>query len=368
MIFPIKAVIFDADGVLLDSLSVWKELGKRYITDLGYQPVAGMDEILFPMSMEQGAAWLKSRFTLEYSEEKIVMDLKSRIRKYYFEEVPAKSGARELLQCLAEQKIPAAVATSSPREHICRALERNGLLSFFDKIYTTSEIGESKHSPRVYLTAAEALGTELSRTLVVEDSLYALQTAGNAGFLTAGIYDALGEPDQEQLKKQNYPKAERLFVSPLLRCRQTAACIYPGQEQQVIQNLRECDFGRFENKNWKEMTGDAEYQAWVDSNATLPFPGGEDPQEFRDRACQGFLEGLKLCAEDGTESAAFVVHGGIIMAVLERFADRKKAFYEWHVGNGEGYEAEADPAAWSDASGQQPVLRVVNPIQMTKQQ
>lgn len=96
------------------------------------------------------------------------------------------------------------MATSSPREHICRALERNGLLSFFDKIYTTSEIGESKHSPRVYLTAAEALGTELSRTLVVEDSLYALQTAGNAGFLTAGIYDALGEPDQEQLKKDAY--------------------------------------------------------------------------------------------------------------------------------------------------------------------
>lgn len=204
MIFPIKAMIFDADGVLLDSLSVWKELGKRYITDLGYQPVAEMDEILFPMSMEQGADWLKNRFTLAYSEEKIVMDLKSRIRKYYFEEVPAKSGARELLQCLAEQKIPAAVATSSPREHICRALERNRLLSFFDKIYTTSEIGESKHSPKVYLTAAEALGTKPSRTLVVEDSLYALQTAGNAGFLTAGIYDALGEPDQEQLKKDAY--------------------------------------------------------------------------------------------------------------------------------------------------------------------
>lgn len=195
------------------------------------------------------------------------------------------------------------------------------------------------------------------------------KTPGNQLNRYIGITDEpVLEEDQEQLKKQNYPKAERLFVSPLLRCRQTAACIYPGQEQQVIQNLRECDFGRFENKNWKEMTGDAEYQAWVDSNATLPFPGGEDPQEFRDRACQGFLEGLKLCAEDGTESAAFVVHGGIIMAVLERFADRKKAFYEWHVGNGEGYEAETDPAAWSDASGQQPVLRVLNTIQMTKQQ
>ena len=200
----IRGAIFDLDGVLLDSMGIWNDLGARYLRSLHIQPEPGLNEILFAMSMEQGAAWLKSRFTLEYSEEKIVMDLKARIRKYYFEEVPAKSGARELLQCLAEQKIPAAVATSSPREHICRALERNGLLSFFDKIYTTSEIGESKHSPRVYLTAAEALGTELSRTLVVEDSLYALQTAGNAGFLTAGIYDALGEPDQEQLKKDAY--------------------------------------------------------------------------------------------------------------------------------------------------------------------
>lgn len=204
MIFPIKAVIFDADGVLLDSLSIWRELGKQYITDLGYQPVAGMEEILFPMSMEQGAAWLKSKFALGFSEEKIMEDLKVRIQNYYFEEVPAKSGAKELLQYLDRQKIPVVVATSSPKEHICRALERNGLLSFFKKIYTTSGIGESKYSPKIYLTAAEALGTEPFGTLVVEDSLYALQTAGKAGFLTAGIYDALGEPDQEQLKKDAY--------------------------------------------------------------------------------------------------------------------------------------------------------------------
>lgn len=210
MIFPIKAMIFDADGVLLDSLSVWKELGKRYITDLGYQPVAGMDEILFPMSMEQGAAWLKSRFALGFSEEKIVEDLKVRIQNYYFEEVPAKSGARELFQYLASQKIPAVVATSSPKEHIRRALKRNGLLPFLKEIYTTSEIGESKYSPKIYLTAAKVLGTEPSMTLVVEDSLYALQTAGKAGFLTAGIYDALGEPDQEQLKKDAHIYCQNL--------------------------------------------------------------------------------------------------------------------------------------------------------------
>ena len=164
----------------------------------------------FPMSMEQGADWLKNRFTLAYSEEKIVMDLKSRIRKYYFEEVPAKSGARELLQCLAEQKIPAAVATSSPREHICRALERNGLLSFFDKIYTTSEIGESKHSPLIYQLAAESLGTKPEETLVFEDSLYALKTAKKAGFRAIGVYDADGETDQEGVRQTGELYLKRL--------------------------------------------------------------------------------------------------------------------------------------------------------------
>ena len=153
--------------------------------------------------MQTASFWIRSLFGRSLENDILQIWDISRLRKWTKSFFP-KSGARELLQCLAEQKIPAAVATSSPREHICRALERNGLLSFFDKIYTTSEIGESKHSPRVYLTAAEALGTEPSRTLVVEDSLYALQTAGNAGFLTAGIYDALGEPDQEQLKKDAY--------------------------------------------------------------------------------------------------------------------------------------------------------------------
>ena len=210
MISPVKAIIFDADGVLLDSLSSWRKLGKRYITDLGYHPIAGMEEILFPMSMEQGAAWLKSRFALGFSEEKIVEDLKVRIQNYYFEEVPAKSGARELFQYLASQKIPAVVATSSPKEHIRRALKRNGLLPFLKEIYTTSEIVESKYSPKIYLTAAKVLGTEPSMTLVVEDSLYALQTAGKAGFLTAGIYDALGEPDQEQLKKDAHIYCQNL--------------------------------------------------------------------------------------------------------------------------------------------------------------
>lgn len=201
MTYPINAIIFDIDGVLLDSLFIWKELGRRFIVKHGYTPVPDMDEILFSMSMEQGAAWLKDTFSLENSEEEIIQELETRIQTFYFEEVKAKPGAEALLQRINKLGIPVVAATSSPRKHVRKALERNHLLPYLKEIYTTSEIGESKYSPKIYLTAAEALGTEPFGTLVVEDSLYALQTAGKAGFLTAGIYDALGEPDQEQLKK-----------------------------------------------------------------------------------------------------------------------------------------------------------------------
>ena len=94
-----------------------------------------------------------------------------------------------------------AAATSSPRGHVTRALARLGLLEYFTEIFTTGEIGVSKHKPDIYRMAAERLGTAPCETVVFEDSLYALQTAKAAGFITVGVYDANGEADQLGLKK-----------------------------------------------------------------------------------------------------------------------------------------------------------------------
>ena len=179
------------------------------------------------------------------------------------------------------------------------------------------------------------------------------KTPGNQLQRYIGITDEpVLEEEQERLKTQNYPNAEKLFVSPLLRCRQTAACIYPRQEQQVIQNLRECDFGRFENKNWKEMTGDAEYQAWVDSNAALPFPGGEDPMEFRKRCVCGFEQMMEKMIKEKRKKIAFVVHGGTIMSVMEAFDPEKKEFYHWQVKNGKGFHFQIEEEKWQQGKRQ----------------
>lgn len=134
-----------------------------------------------------------------------------------------------------------------------------------------------------------------------------------------------------------YPQTELVFVSPMKRCIETAKILYPGQKLYSIEELRECDFGMFEGKNAEELSGNEAYQRWIDSNATLPFPGGESRETFRDRSLNGWRKVLAVCEKRQASSAAVVTHGGVIMNLMETVTAAEKTFYEWHVKNLCGY-------------------------------
>lgn len=143
---------------------------------------------------------------------------------------------------------------------------------------------------------------------------------------------AAGIAQAERLRGQNL-FADCLFVSPLLRARQTAKIVFPQMPYALVEGLRETDFGRFEGKNADELSSDPAYQAWVDAMCLTPIPGGEAVADFKKRCCKAFAETI-AAVPDGM-CAAFVVHGGVIMAVLESFARPKRNFYAYHIGNGE---------------------------------
>ena len=205
----IRGTIFDLDGVLLDSMGIWEDLGARYLRRLHIPPEPGLNEVLFPMSMEQGAVYLKAHYPLQQSEAEICGGIAQMLKDYYVQEVPAKPGAAALLAFLAERSVSMAAATSSPREHVTAALDRLGLLPYLKAVFTTGEVGVSKHEPAIYHLAAKSLGTAPAETLVFEDSLYALKTAKAAGYRTVGVLDVHGETDQAGLKKA----AEVYFTS-----------------------------------------------------------------------------------------------------------------------------------------------------------
>ena len=205
MIFgkDIQGVIFDIDGVLLDSMEIWTDLGARYIISKGGKPEEGLSDILFSMSMEEGAAYIREHYLPDEPEEEILDGLQNMLRDYYYYEVQAKSGSSDLLRVLKEAGVRITAATSSPRNHVEKALERNGLLCYIEKIFTNSEVGSSKHSPEIYDAAAAYMGLERQLVCVVEDSLYALKTADTAGYHTVGVCDEKGEPDQKGLEKSS---------------------------------------------------------------------------------------------------------------------------------------------------------------------
>lgn len=121
---------------------------------------------------------------------------------------------------------------------------------------------------------------------------------------------------QKRLEQEAIAGSQKLFVSPMLRCRQTAELLFPGQEQVVIDKLREMDFGRFEAKNYMELSADPAYQAWIDSDGRLPFPEGEDRECFIKRTMEGFRQMTEQAWRENCGQIAAVVHGGSIMAIL----------------------------------------------------
>ena len=116
----IRAAVFDLDGVVLDSMSIWKDLGARYLLRRGLTPEPGLGELLFAMSMEQGADYLRTHYPLPESAD-VLADLSAMLRDYYYNEVPEKDGARTALAFLRDRGVSVTAATSSPRSHVTRS-------------------------------------------------------------------------------------------------------------------------------------------------------------------------------------------------------------------------------------------------------
>lgn len=145
-------------------------------------------------------------------------------------------------------------------------------------------------------------------------------------------------------KEQNYyPDTERLFVSPMKRCLETAEILYPGITPVIIPEWREMDFGRFEYQSYKDLEHDAAYQAWIDSGGTRPFPEGESREAFTMRCEKGLQRMCREICKNAAKAAvpkahadiAAIVHGGTIMALLS-LHDRN-SYFTYQVPNGRGY-------------------------------
>ena len=146
----------------------------------------------------------------------------------------------------------------------------------------------------------------------------------------------IGKSGIESKKNEGYyPEADELYVSPMLRCRQTADIIYPDIKQHVVEAFKEMDFGVFEGKNHEEVDGRRDYQTWIDSYCELPVPGGESKESFTKRTISAWDE-LLLRFEDKLWEeyrVALVIHGGTIKAVFSELFGGE--YFDYDIKHGE---------------------------------
>ena len=157
---------------------------------------------------------------------------------------------------------------------------------------------------------------------------------------------AAGVNELRRLKEEtDYPRVDAVYSSPMLRCKQSAAILYPNHDIQTVDNMREIDFGDFEGKTANELELLPSYADWAAGRITAA-PNGEDNTEFAKRLCVGLNEIVRDMMQKGAEHAAVIMHGGAIMMLLASCAVPRKSMVEWTCPSGSGYSILVTPSLY----------------------
>ena len=206
---PIQGVLFDMDGVILDSEKLYTRFWQEAAQDLGYPMTRAQALGMRSLNREAGAAQLK-RFLGASADYDAVRRRRIELMDAFVQEngIAAKPGIIPLLDALDKVGIPAAITTSSPLERIEAYLAPLGLLDRFQKICTGYQVPHGKPEPDIYLFGAASLNLQPGVCLALEDSAAGILSASRAGTLPVMIPDQ--DPPQPESAKLLYALADSL--------------------------------------------------------------------------------------------------------------------------------------------------------------
>ena len=192
--------IFDADGTLLDSMLMWGTVEVEYLKSLGIVPRPDLREVLRSIGGHEVAKYFQVEYGVRKTAEEMSAGIYKLMGKFYADGAELKSGAIPVLKEMRARGIKTCVATATDRYLIEPALKRCGVLEYVEKVFTCREENTSKSSPDIFIRAAAFLGTDISKTLIVEDALYAIRSAKSAGFPVAAVYDLSADNQRDEIK------------------------------------------------------------------------------------------------------------------------------------------------------------------------
>jgi HAD superfamily hydrolase (TIGR01509 family) len=204
----IEAVVFDLDGVLLDSEKIWDEAREQLAHERGGRWHEQAQRDMMGMSSTEWSRYMHETIGLSEPPEEINREVVRRLSERYRGELPAIPGAREAVERLAADW-PLGLASSSNRELIDLALELLGADHLFQATVSSEEVARGKPAPDVYLEAARRLGIEPTKAAAVEDSHNGILAARAAGMRVLAIPNRHFPPSDDALAQ-----ADIVLASP----------------------------------------------------------------------------------------------------------------------------------------------------------
>jgi len=194
----IVAVVFDMDGVLIQSEEVWDEVRERFVRERGGRYDAEVQRAMMGMSSTEWSAYLHETAGVPDTPEEINAEIVRRMLASYESHLPLLPGAREAVEQLAGE-FTLAVASSSNRPLIDAVLDVAGIAQHFAATVSSEEVARGKPAPDVYLEAARRLGVDPHACAAVEDSHGGIRSAKAAGMRVLAIPNPTYPPDDEAL-------------------------------------------------------------------------------------------------------------------------------------------------------------------------
>lgn len=201
MLQDIKAVIFDLDGSLVDSMWIWKDIDIEYLGRFGIEIPNDLQKNIEGKSFSETAVYFKERFRIPDSLEKMKEDWNLMAWDKYVHEVMLKPGADDFLNYCISHGIKLGIATSNSRALVEAVADARGFGKDFDCIMTACEVERGKPAPDIYLAVAKQLGVETKQCLVFEDITAGIMAGKNAGMRVCAVEDAYSMHQIEEKKE-----------------------------------------------------------------------------------------------------------------------------------------------------------------------
>ena len=193
------ALIFDIDGTLLDSMTVWNQADTVFLNSRGFEVTPDYTDYVKSVRIEDAAVYTRDRYHLPDTPEQIMAEWNNFVNHAYSFTVPLKDGAYRYLKQSREKGFKTACATALTRRNLDAAIDRLGISGLFDVCISLEDTPglPDKSEPDIYLHVAEALDVKPERAVIFEDVPVALQGAAKGGFITCAVWDEIGAGNEE---------------------------------------------------------------------------------------------------------------------------------------------------------------------------